>query len=149
MNLNSNGDVFLHQTTDGGTINVVNGVVEMSGGLETSTYLSLFGGNEDDDGRDDNIFNWWGNLDEIELIKHYRSETQNLLQSLPATSGHLQRIDKAVNRDLQWMLDKGVASSIEVLTTIPALNVIKITVDIEALGESSSFEFIENWKVLK
>lgn len=146
---NSNGDVFLFQTTDGGNINVVNGVVEMSGGLETSTYLSLFGGNEDDDGRDDNIFNWWGNLDEIDPAKRYRSETQHLLQSLPATTGNLRKLEEAGKRDLQWMLDEGVASSVEVLVTIPALNAVKITIGIEALGESFEFEFIENWKVLK
>ena len=46
------GDVLLFQTVDDGEINIENGVVEMSGGLETAAYLSLYGGNEDDDGRE-------------------------------------------------------------------------------------------------
>jgi len=143
------GDPLLYQTTDGGNINVVNGIFEMSGGLDTAAYLSLFGGNEDDDGRNDNSFTWWGNIDEIDKAKHYRSETQNLLQSLPATSNNLRRIKEAAKRDLQWMLDKKVATTIEATVTIPTLNAVKITIVIGALGESLNFEFIENWKVIK
>ena len=86
------GDVSLRQTDDGGEITVVNGVVEMSGGLETAVYLSLFGGNEDDDGRADNPQTWWGNLAENEPERQYRSETQHLLQALPATTGTLIRV---------------------------------------------------------
>ena len=44
------GDVKLIQTNDDGDINIINGVTEMSGGLETTVYLALFGGNEDDNG---------------------------------------------------------------------------------------------------
>jgi len=60
--MSQQGDVKLFQTTDDGDIYVVNGIVEMSGGLETSAYLSLFGGNEDDDGSDGSPFSWWANL---------------------------------------------------------------------------------------
>lgn len=140
------GDVNLFQTTDDGEITVTDGIVEMSGGLETAAYISLFGGNEDDDGRASNSFNWWANIDEIDPDRQYRSETQNLLQSLPATTGNLRRIEDAANRDLAWFITKKVASSITIAVTMPALNRIKITVDIEARGEESSFEFVENWK---
>ena len=141
------GDVLLFQTNDDGNIIVENGIVEMSGGLEVMAYLSLFGGNEDDDGRDDNPFSFWGNIDEIDPARQYRSETQNLLQALPATTGNLRRIEDAVNRDLAWFIEKKIASSVSVNVTIPGINRIKITIDIEAQGEESSFEFVENWKV--
>lgn len=140
------GDIALFQTDNGGEITVERGIVEMSGGLETAAYLSLFGGNEDDDGRDNNSANWWGNLDEIDLTRQYRSETQNLLQSLPITSGNLRRIEDAVLRDLNWFIEQKVASSITVEIIVPALNTIQITINIEAQGEESSFEFVENWK---
>jgi len=140
------GDVKLFQTVNDGEITVVNGVVEMSGGLETAAYLSLFGGNEDDDVRGSNPFNWWGNLDEVDPVRQYRSETQHLLQAIPATTGNLLRIEDAANRDLAWFLDERVASSVTVEATIPALNRIQITIDIEANGEESSFVFTENWK---
>ena len=140
------GDVKLFQTVDDGEITVVDGVVEMSGGLETSVYLSMFGGNEDDTGSDGNPHTWWGNLDETGPVRQYRSETQNLLQSLPATTGNLRRVEDAANRDVAWMLEIGVASSITILASLPRLNVIQIDVQIQAVGEESQFTFVENWK---
>lgn len=141
------GDVSLFQTTDGGEITVEDGIVEMSGGLETAAYLSLFGGNEDDDGRADNSANWWGNLDEIDPAQQYRSETQNLLQAIPATTGNLRRIEDAAKRDLAWFVENKVASSVTVLASIPGVNRVNIAILIEARGIESNFKFVENWKV--
>lgn len=135
---NQQGDVNLFQTDDDGDITVVGGIVTMVGGLETSAYLSLFGGNED-------LSNWWGNIDADDKSKEYRSETQNLLQSIPATTGNLRRIEDAANRDLAWFITDKVASSVAVVVTMPALNKIKITVNIDG----GSLEFVENWKASK
>lgn len=143
------GDVLLFQTTDDGEIVVEGGIVEMSGGLETSAYLSMFGGNEDDTGSDNNPFTWWGNISENQKVKRYRSETQNLLQALPATTGNLRKIEDAAKRDLSWFIESGVASLLDVTATIPALNTVKIIVIIEAQGEENTFEFVENWKASK
>lgn len=140
------GDVLLYQTVDGGEINADDGIIEMSGGLETAAYLSLFGGNEDDDGQQDNPHNWWGNIDETEPEKHYRSETQNLLQALPATSNNLKRIEDAARRDLAWVLTSGAASEITAVAAIPAVNALQLTVTIQAVGQESTFIFSENWK---
>jgi phage gp46-like protein len=140
------GDVLLFQTDDGGEIIVEGGITTMTGGIETSAYLSLFGGNEDDDGRDENPHNWWANISEPDPTKEYRSETQHLLQALAATSGNLRRIEDAAKRDLEWFLTEKVASSVDVVASIPGLNRIKLTVTIEAIGDESTFEFVENWK---
>lgn len=140
------GDVLLFQTDDDGDIIVTDGIVEMSGGLETAAYLSFFGGNEDDDGRDGNEFEWWGNLLEVEDAPKYRSETQNLLQSIPATSSNLLRIDDATRRDLQWFIDVRAASEVTSETTMPGLNRVTIMAEINAFGEESEFTFAENWK---
>lgn len=140
------GDILLSQTNDEGDINVEGGIVEMSGGLETAAYLSLFGGNEDDDGLSENGQTYWGNLDEIDPARQYRSETQFLLEGLPATTGNLGRLEDAAKRDLAWFVDKKVASSITVVASIPGLNKIKLIINIDALGEESSFEFVQNWK---
>ncbi len=118
----------------------------MNGGLETAAYLSLFGGNEDDDGLQDNTATWWANLDEVDPVRQYRSETQNLLQAIPATTGNLRRIEDAAKRDLAWFIDNNVASSVDVVASIPAINRVKLTINIEAVGIESSFEFVENWK---
>lgn len=140
------GDVKLFQTVDDGDISVVNGVIEMSGGLETAAYLSLFGGNEDDNGSDGNPSNWWANLDEEDSARVYRSETQSILQSLPATSNNLIRVQDAATRDLSWFLTSNVASSVDAVASIPALNTVKLVITIKAEGEESSFSFTENWK---
>lgn len=140
------GDVELFQTDDGGEIDVRGGLVGMSGGLETAAYLSLFGGNENDDGREGSPHNWWGNLDEIDPARRYRSETQNIVQALALSTGNLRRVEDAARRDLAWLMSSNVASSVSVAASIPGLNRIKLTVDIEAYGEESRFEFVENWK---
>jgi phage gp46-like protein len=141
------GDVKLFQTDDDGEITVEGGIVEMSGGLETAAYLAMFGGNEDDNGSDGSPLQYWGNLDEEDSDSHYRSETQHLLQSIPSTSGNLKRITEAAKRDLAFFISSGAASSVNVETTIPALNRISIICNITAEGEESEFTFTENWKV--
>ena len=144
--MSQQGDVRLFQTVDGGEVTVIGGVMAMDGGLETSVYLSLFGGNEDDAGGDDESRMWWGNLGETETARQYRSETQNLIQALAATSGNLRRIEDAADRDLAWMIDEGAASAVTVVVTIPGLNRVRILVIVEAVGKTSDFVFVENWK---
>lgn len=140
------GDVKLFQTLNEGDITVEDGLVEMSGGLETAAYLSLFGGNEKDDGRQNNSKTWWGNIDELDSARQYRSETQHLVESLPLITSNLRRVEDAATRDLQWFLDGNIANKVEVVASIPALNTLKLNIVIEALGEESRFEFVENWK---
>lgn len=140
------GDVKIVQVPDGGEITVVNGIVTMSGGLETAAYLSLFGGNQRDDGRDDSPFSWWGNLIENEPEKQYRSETQHLLEALPLVTSNLRRIEEAALRDLAWFLEVDAASEVTALATIPAPNRIQLDVGITAFGEESQFQFVENWR---
>jgi len=143
---NQQGDVLLFQTNDDGNIIVEDGLVRMSGGLATAAYLSLFGGNQDDDGRDDSLENWWANFSEIDSDKHYRSETQNLLTALPLSTGNLRRIENAAMRDLAWFVAVGAATSVDVTATIPRLNTVALNVRIVADGSDSKFQFVENWK---
>ena len=140
------GDVLLFQTTDDGEILIENGIVGMSGGLETTVFLSLFGGNEDDNGADKNKAEWWGDLNETENKYKYRSETQNLLKSLPATSNNIKRIEDAANRDLSWMIENKIASNIEIVVSMPGINKVGINIAVEAFGKESDFKYIENWK---
>ena len=140
------GDVLLEQTNNNGEISVINGVVAMTGSFETMAYLCLFGGNEDDDGRADNVETWWGNIDEVDPDFRYVSETQNLLQSIPAISANLLKLQAAAERDLAVFTNKNIASSVTVVVSIPALNRVTYTIDIEANGEESSFKFTENWR---
>lgn len=113
-------DVLLRQTNDGGDITIQGGLVLLSEGLETAAYLSLWGGNEDDPGDGETTLAWWANLLETEPERAYRSETQYLLHSLPAIPINLRRVEQAAARDLKWMLDAALATSVSVAATIPA-----------------------------
>lgn len=136
------GDVLLYQTNDDGDISVTGGLIEMSGGLQTAAYLSLFGGNEDDDGLPDNPKTWWGNTLENEKSRTYIAETQHLLETLPITSANLLRVEDAAKRDLAWFKDEGVATVVTVSASILGLNMIKLTISID----QERFEFVENWR---
>ena len=109
----------------------------MSEGLETAVYLSLFGGNEDDPAEADTALQWWGNLLETEPERAYRSETQYLVRSLPAIPLNLRRIEQAAARDLQWILDTGVAQSVTIEATIPAVNRVRLGVVIVTATEQT------------
>src|SRR5688572_30669781 len=99
-------DIRLFHDDDGGDIEYVNGQAVMSDGLETAVYLSLWGGNEQDSGGDETErLQWWGNQGELIESRKYRSETQNLLRSIPAIPVNLLRIQDAVEHDLEWMLE--------------------------------------------
>jgi phage gp46-like protein len=140
-------DVHLTHTPDGGEISFASGQAVLSDGLESSIYLSLFGGNERDSGRAaDERFQWWGNLGERDLAKQYRSETQYLVRSLPATTGNLRRVEDAVKHDLDWLTATSLATSIKVTVGIPKLNTIAIAVTVDlASGETPRFEFRQSW----
>lgn len=137
------GDVLLSHTADGGEIAMQNGLVAMSGGLATAAYLSLFGGNADDDGRKDNPHTWWGNRIETVPDRQYRSETQYLLQVLPPIPANLRRLEQAAERDLAWFVTVGVASHVAVAASMPGVNRVALSVTID---NNDKFDFIENWR---
>lgn len=142
-------DVKLFNLADGGEIEVINGQVTMSSGLDTSAYLSLFGGNELDSGlQGDDRKQFWANLSETEPAKQYRSRTQNMLRSLPAIPANLLRVQDAVNADLSWMLTD-VASAIDVSVSMPGLNRVNITVDITVADQVYTYVFAQQWSSRK
>jgi|SRR5690242_11290055 len=139
-------DVRIYQTDNGGEISFVNGQAVMSDGLESSVYLSLFGGNEQDSGlaADDSV-QWWGNLTEPLAERRYRSETQGLLRSIPPIPANLRRIEEAVAADLEWMLDTKLATFVGAIASMPAVNSVHIEIRVQIDGTVFPFEFTEPW----
>lgn len=137
------GDVLIFQTNNDGEITIENGLVTMTPGLDNVAYLSLFGGNEEDPGGDDRTLEWWGNTIATNPDREYRSETQHLLRAIPATTGNLRRIQDAARRDLAWMVPAGIASTIDVVVTMPALNKVEIIVTING---DETLTFLETWQ---
>ena len=128
------------------TVEVINGLMTMTPGFDTAVKLSLFGGEKEDDGSTGNPASWWGNLTETADALQYRSRTQHLLNTVPATSGNLKKIEDAARLDLAWFLDTDTANSLDVSAIIPAPNRVTISGTIRADGIESEFSFTENWK---
>ena len=115
------GDVKLFETLDGGNIKIIDGIMGMTGGFETAAYLSLFGGNKDDNPDiEENPKTWWGNLfkEDLENNDKYISKTQWLLLNTSSTPGNVINIEDAVKFDLQWFLDENITSTINVVVSI-------------------------------
>lgn len=140
------GDVVLYQSINDGEIEVEGGIVTMDGGLQTAAYLSLFGGNEQDDGREDNRLAWWGNSIGTDPQEAQVSRVQYLLRSIATTSANLRRIEDAAKDDLAWFVELGVATEVGVVASIPGPERVKLVVSITYQGEEINFEFVENWK---
>lgn len=140
------GDVLLYQTVDGGEINVVNGITEMTAGLDVAAYLSLFGGNEDDDGSADNSRQWWGNAIEPDTAGHLRGETGYLLNRLTAAPYNISRLEQAATRDLAWFVSSGLATSVSVSVSIPEAYAARFDIKVEANGDTVAVDFTENWR---
>ena len=116
MSNTQQGDVLLYQSADGGEIQVLDGVVTMTRGPETDAYLRMFSGE------------WWGD-DET-------SETEKIIDGLPATSLNLRRLEDAVKRDL-----KGLGETVTVTATIPSLDRVRIDIIVDGV----EIVFIEDW----
>ncbi|MEG1884844.1 MAG: hypothetical protein RR182_01050 [Alistipes sp.] len=132
-------DVYLFDTRDGGDVTVD---LEIRDGLESSIYLSLFGGNTKDDGRQTNVFNWWGNIDELIAARVYRSEAAFLLKTVPPTAQNLRRIEDAAKRDLAWVIDEDVSKTLQVQASMPQLNTVKLKIFLDGI---SPLEFQSFW----
>ena len=131
-------DVLLRQSINDGDICLEDGVVVLDGGLETSAYLSLFGGNDEE-------VPWWGNVLETDPVRQLTSRTQRLLAGLSTVPPHLLRLRDAAVSDLAWMLTAGVASSVEVDVALPTLRRVQFTIEINAEGPPERFAFFANW----
>ncbi len=133
-------DVLLFQTSDGGEVTFVGGEPMLTDGLDVAAYLSLFGGNEQDPGLPgDASLSWWGNVGEP-IDRQYRSETQYLLRDLPVTAANRQRVEDAVDRDLDWMRTT-LQATLTISVTIPALNTWGIAVDIAVADKTYKAAF--------
>jgi phage gp46-like protein len=139
------GDVLLQQTLSDGEITLANGLITMTGGLETAAYLSLFGGNKADAGGDDTAQAWWGNLLDSPGPRRQRSETQHIIDGLPATTANLIRVQTAAERDLAWLVPEGLASRITVAVSMPAVRRVQIDITIQTAAGSETLRFVENW----
>ena len=132
-------DIKLFQTNDDGEVTFQNGDLIQSTGIETAVYLSLFGGNIDDGGHDYITKEYWADLTENDSAYKYRSETQHILANNVLTTAELRRIEQAVKRDLQWLIDTNTAKSILAEASSPVIDKLKLDIFIDEL----KLEYVE------
>lgn len=136
-------DVRLHQTVDGGEVTFVQGNPEMSiVELETAAYLSLLGGNIEDDGSvSTEAFQWWGNHTETDPTKKYRSRFEGAIMGSKNLAADILRIEEAATLDLAWFTEENVADEVAVSASVPNYNQLDLTVEIQVGDNEYSFTF--------
>lgn len=137
-------DVRLYQTNDGGEVDFSGGNPVLSNvEIETAAYLSLAGGNIEDDGSEaTDALQWWGNRTETDPVRQYRSRFQSAVQASKNLEEDVLRIVEAANQDLAWMVDTGLADSITLDGSVPFYNQFRLDVKIQVGDNEYSFVFL-------
>lgn len=126
-------DLYLKPTNDGGNIELLqNGDPQTTGGLYTAVYLSLF----------TNPF--WGNAVAGRLGR-YQSELSEAITGSLSNQTRLNVIE-ASKQALAWMIESGIAQSIEVTAEIATLSRLNLLVVItKPSGEAVQTAYALNW----
>jgi phage gp46-like protein len=131
------GDLLLEDTPDGGEIRIENDLFVNDRSFNTAVYLSLFGGNQDDNGKVKNNKTWWGNtLDGISENEKIVSRFQAIIFALPMTTKNIQAAETAAKIDLQWIVDEGIADKIIISGSAVSHNKFYLSVEIQLNGKS-------------
>jgi len=125
------GDVLLKATDNGGDIVIEDGLIVDCSDFSSAAYLSLFGGNEDDEvGREKET--WWGNLVPGTLKNEkYVSAFQSIIRGCPLTAINLRRVQEAAAADLQWFIDEGIADDIAVSIRAESIKQVALSIAIK------------------
>lgn len=140
-------DVLLYHTDDGGEVNIDSGDdIELTDRLDTAVYLSLFGGNEDDDGSEaTSRLGWWGNIGENNPDRRLVSRLQALLRKLAVTSGNLRLVSEAAEADLAWLVTTGVVSEVRVVVSLPQPKRLGILIELDIGQDTTQLRYSTAW----
>lgn len=125
------GDILLVDTLDGGDVVIENGLFVSDKQFSTAVYLSLFGGNKDDNGKGEKKDEWWGNkIAGITESEKLRSRFQNITTGLPMTVKNIKEAELAAKMDLKWLINEKIADEIVVYGQATGKNKFNLTVEI-------------------
>jgi len=131
------GDLLLTDTLDGGDINLIDDIFISDTSIKTAVYLSLFGGNKDDNGKVKNKFTWWGNtLTGVSENEKIISRFQAVIFGLPMSTKNIQEAETAAAMDLQWIIDEGIGDEVNVNGSATARNKFNLKVNIKSKGKN-------------
>lgn len=125
-------DILLQDNGDGAEVVLSGGDLKGDGTLYNAVYLSLFGG--------DNFSN---------AFEEYESDGEfEESLNLPITAPNLKTVENKANKSLKWIIDEGVANSIETFAYGNTENKIEIEITIqESTGNNQFFAVVwENQK---
>ena len=142
------GDLLFEDSADGGQPVIENGLFECDKGFSTSVYLSLFGGNEDDDGITQNNKDWWGNV-LGEKKSAMVSRFQNVIKACPLNSANLKKAVDAAKSDLAWLIDEKIADEVFVTGRILSVHeaIFNVVINNGGLNLLES-EYKVNWEAM-
>jgi phage gp46-like protein len=131
------GDLLLEDTPDDGDIRIENDLFVSDRSFNTSVYLSLFGGNKDDNGKVKNKKTWWGNTlagtaENEKLVSRF----QAIIFGLPMTTKNIQDAETAASLDLEWLIKAEAADKIIATGRATGRNRFALTVQIRSGGKS-------------
>jgi phage gp46-like protein len=111
--MNFEGDLLLADTPDGGDILIQEGLFHSDTAFDTAVYLSLFGGNKDDEGKVKNGKTWWGNLlPQTPEAEKMVSRLQAVITGTPLSAKNVRDAENAARLDLRWLVDAGMADAV-------------------------------------
>ncbi|AUR98035.1 hypothetical protein NVP1246O_28 [Vibrio phage 1.246.O._10N.261.54.E10] len=128
------GDVLLFQTLNDSDMSITDGIVQMTQGLETAVYLSLFS-------PVDTYLNEAAETNDEKLS----SQTEAIIQNKAQSSKNYQLLVQAVNADLKWLMTNGNAKSIDTSVSSDGLNRVIISITIEQDSGSTNITLPVEW----
>ena len=128
------GDVLLFQTLNDSDMSITDGIVQMTQGLETAVYLSLFS-------PVDTYLNEAAETNDEKLS----SQAEAIIQNKPQSSKNYQLLVQAVNADLKWLVTNGNANSIDTSVSSDGLNRVIISITIEQDSGSTNITLPVEW----
>ena len=127
----------MHDTPDGGDILIKEGFIISDKTFGTAVYLSLFGGNKEDNGRVRNRKTWWGNtLRGVSENRRLVSRLQAIIFGLPMTTKNILDAEEAARLDLGWIITEKIAGEITVSGRAVSRNRFSLAVQINANGDT-------------
>lgn len=127
-------DIYLQSTSGIADMVIVNGLPQLTDGLDNAVYLSLF------------MPDWWGN-DSSDDDQKYDSEIPRIMAEQALTNQTRLDIIEEAKKSLQWLLDIGIASAIDARAEIPEIGRINLAVTITEpeQDDPSTFAYSLNW----
>ena len=127
-------DIYLKTTNGIADMVIVNGLPQLTDGLDNSVYLSLF------------MPAWWGN-DISDDDQKYESEIPVIMAEQSLTNQARLDIIEAAKKALDWMVEKGIATSRDARAEIPEVGRLNLAVTITEpeQDDPSVFAYSLNW----